>query len=228
MNKTVLLASAAALALSAAGVASAKSGQPSMASPKGTFAHQTIFKTPKGSVTLYDQNSNDSGSGIVSDNFTSGSFPSYSDQAADDFTVPSGHTWNVKEVDVTGIYFNGPGPTTGVNVFFYKDKHGLPGKLVKEIDGATYTDNGFGTFAIQTSKVKLKPGTYWVSVQADMDFAGGPGEWGWEVNTVQTGNTAAWQNPGGGFAVCPTWDRLETCLGFGPDLMFALKGKDKS
>jgi hypothetical protein len=227
MNRTLLLASAAVLVLSAGGVASAKSGQPSMASPKGTFAPHTVFKTPKGSVTLYDQNSNDSGSGIVSDNFDSGSFPSYTDQAADDFTVPSGHKWIVGEVDVTGVYFNGPGPADGVNVFFYKDKKGKPGKLVKEIDGATYTDNGIGSFAVQTGKVKLKQGKYWVSVQADMNFSGGAGEWGWEVNTVQTGNPAMWQNPGGGFAVCPTWDTLQTCLGFGPDLMFALKGKDK-
>jgi hypothetical protein len=224
MNKTLLLASAAALVLSV-GAASAKS-LPGVASPKGTFAHQTVFKTPKGSVTLYDQNSNDSGSGIVSDNFDSGSFPSYSDQAADDFVVPSGHTWKVKEVDVTGIYFNGSGPADGVNVFFYADDGGLPGKLVKEIDNAKYTDAGFGTFAIN-AKAKLKAGTYWVSVQADMNFVGGAGEWGWEVSTVQNGNEAAWQNPGGGFGVCPTWGTLSSCLGFGPDLMFALKGKDK-
>ena len=227
MNKTLLFASAAVLALSSVGVASAKPASPGLASPKGTYAHQTIFKTPKGSKTLYDQNANDSGVGLVSDNFTSGTFPSFSDQGADDFTVPAGHKWTVTEVDVTGVYFNGPGPTTGVNVFFYKNKKGLPGKLVSEVDGASFTDN-FGSFAVQTGGVKLKAGTYWVSVQADMNFTGGAGEWGWEVNSVQTGNEAAWQNPGGGFAVCPTWGPVTSCLGYGPDFMFTLKGKDKA
>jgi hypothetical protein len=227
MDRTLLLASAAVLVLSAGGAALAKPAQPGAASPKGTYAHQTIFKTLRGSTTLYDQNSNDSGVGVVSDNFDSGSFPSYSDQAADDFTVPSGHKWIVHEVDVSGVYFNGPGPIEGVNIFFYKDKNGLPGKLVQEIDGAAYTDNA-GSLSVQTGKVKLRAGTYWVSVQANMNFAGGFGEWGWEVNSVQNGNLAAWQNPGGGFAVCPVWDTLENCLGYGPDLMFALKGKDKA
>ena len=226
MDRTLLLASAAVLALSISGAASASPARPSATSPKGTYAHQTIFKTPRGSVTLYDQNSNDSGTGVVSDNFDSGSFPSYSDQAADDFTVPAGHRWFVSEVDVSGVYFNGPGPADGVNVFFFKDKDGMPGKLVKEIDGASFTDSG-GSFSIKTGKVKLKAGNYWISVQADMNFAGGFGEWGWEVNTVQNANLAAWQNPGGGFAVCPVWDTLENCLGYGPDLMFALKGKDR-
>ena len=224
--KTVLLATAAVFALSAGSVASAKPAHPGVASPKGAFAHHTIFKTPKGSVTLYDQNTNDSGVGLVSDNFDSGSFPSYSDQGADDFKVPKGHKWIVQEVDVTGVYFNGPGPAEGVNVFFYKDSGGLPGDLVKEIDNASFTDSG-GSFAIKTGKVKLRKGTYWVSVQANMNFAGGAGEWGWEVNSVQTGNQAAWQNPGGGFGVCPTWAPVESCLGYGPDFMFALKGKDK-
>jgi hypothetical protein len=45
---------------------------------------------------------------------------------------------------------------------------------------------------------------------------------------VQNGNGAAWQNPGGGFGVCPNWASLEGCLGYGPDLLFALKGKDKT
>ncbi len=224
MTKTVLLTTAAVLALSVGSVASAKPAHPGISSPKGTFAHQTIFKTPKGGKTIYDQNSNDSGVGLVSDNFDSGSFASYSDQGADDFTVAK--KAKITEVDVTGVYFNGPGPADGVNVFFYKDSGGLPGALVKEIDNAKFTDSA-GSFAIQTGKVKLKKGTYWVSVQANMNFIGGAGEWGWEVNSVQHGNEAAWQNPGGGFGVCPSWAPVSGCLGYGPDFMFALKGKGK-
>jgi hypothetical protein len=67
--------------------------------------------------------------------------------------------------------------------------------------------------------VKLKGGkTYWVSVQANIDFLGGAGEWGWELSLDTNGNPAVWQAPG---SDCPTWCQLDS------DLMFAVKGKDK-
>ena len=72
----------------------------------------------------------------------------------------------------------------------------------------------------------FKPGTYWVSVQANMDFALG-GEWGWETSTVTNGSPAAWQNPGDGFGTgCTSWGVEIVCVPVGgPDKMFALKGK---
>ena len=228
MNKTLLLASAAVLALSAGGVASAKSAHPSMVGPKGHYVHQTVFKTPKGSVTLYDQTDNDSGVGIVSDNFDSGSFDSYDNQGADDFTVPSGHTWTVTQVNAPGAYFNGSGPQDGVNVFFYKNKKGAPGKPAAEIDNITPTDSA-GSFSIDVGKVKLKAGSYWVSVQANMNFVGGPGEWGWETSSALHGSAAMFRSAGG-FG-CLDWAPMQSCIGSygeGPDFMFTLKGKDKS
>jgi hypothetical protein len=61
-----------------------------------------------------------------------------------------------------------------------------------------------------------------------LDFAGGAGgEWGWTDRTVQSNDVAAWQNPGGGFLVCPNWDDLATCLGGqadGPDFVYLLVG----
>jgi hypothetical protein len=221
MNNTVLLAAAAVLAISAGGASAAGAPQ---ASHHGMNASR-FTPSSTGLTVLYSQNSNDSGTGVVSDMFGT-SFPTYTDQAADDFVVPSGSTWKVKEVDVTGVYFNGPGPTTGENVFFYKDKKGLPGKQVAEYDNVQGKGNGTGSFAIKIPTTKLKAGTYWVSVQGEITFSNPPnGEWGWEVSSVQHGSVAAWQNPGGGFAVCPKWATLQSCLGYGPDLMFALKGK---
>jgi hypothetical protein len=186
--------------------------------------------SPAGGV-LYDQNSNDSGIAIVSDDFDSGSFDNYDDQAADDFAVPSGSTWKVTEVDVTGVYFNGSGPADGVNIYFYKNKKGLPkGDPIKTISGASCTDvTGFGSFACKVGKVKLKGGnTYWVSVQAQMNFIGGFGEWGWENQTTSEGTKAVWQNPGGGFSStgCTSWKTENVCIPDGQgDHMFTLKGK---
>ncbi len=220
MTKTVLLASAAILVM---GGAASAATHPSLVAH--VPAHHVVSGVAPGSTTLYDQNGNDNGVGLVSQNFES-TFDAYDAQAADDFQVPSGHKWKVKEVDVTGVYFNGYGPATSVNIFVYKNKGGLPGSLKTECDNVNIANDAGGSFTIKlpkSCKISLKAGTYWLSVQANLAFSQG-GEWGWEGNSVQTGNAYAWQNPGGGFGLCTTWGT--ECLGYGPDFMFALKGKD--
>ncbi len=222
MNRTVLLATAALLAVATAN-ANAKPFHP--ASVHRGFAHAHPFVAPnKHDVTLYDQNGNDAGASVVSDNFQS-SFDAYDSQGADDFTVPSLHQWIIKQVNVTGAYFNGAGPADGVTVYFYRDNGGLPGDLIEEVDGSEFTDTN-GSFSIKLDDaVSLKAGTYWISVQADINTANG--EWGWEVNAVQNGNPSAWQNPGDGFGTgCTTWNTTQTCTGEGPDFMYSLAGMD--
>jgi hypothetical protein len=181
---------------------------------------------------LWNQNKaiSDSGVGIVSQDFgTDEGLDAYDSQGADDFKVPALTTWKVKEVDVTGVYFNGPGPATSVNVTFYKNASGLPGVVKKSYPAIAYSDpSGLGSYIITLPTVtKLTTGTYWVSVQAVMDFSVG-GEWGWETRTTSKSNPAAWQNPGGGFGIgCTTWGNMQTCIGpqgEGPDFMFALYG----
>ena len=59
-----------------------------------------------------------------------------------------------------------------------------------------------------------------------MDF-GTQGEWGWTDRTVSLITPAAWQNPGGGFGVCPTWvPKLAVCIptAGGPDQVYRLNG----
>jgi hypothetical protein len=182
-------------------------------------------------VVLYDQNDSDDGIGIVSQNFES-SFDQYDAQAADDFTVPAGGRWKIKEVDVTGVYFNGSGPAASENVTFYKDRHGRPGKTV-----GSYTVTGadsFGSFVMDLGKGQQVRGglsgrTYWVSVQANLDFFAG-GEWGWENRTGTNGGAAQWQNPGNGFATgCSTWGDENVCIPDGQgDHMFTIRGVDHS
>ena len=88
------------------------------------------------------------------------------------------------------------------NVNFYSDASGLPGSQVATRPGLTVGDTaGSLTIAIP-SAVSLPAGHYWVSVQANMDFGTG-GQWGWTDRTVGSNNEAAWQNPGGGFGICP-------------------------
>ena len=143
--------------------------------------------------------------------------------AADDFVVPSGQTWLVTEMDVTGVYFNGSGPAKSETVTFYTDKHGKPGRIKQGPFTLKCADN-FGSFKCTLpTRVKLKSGTWWASLTTDLDFSQG-GEWGWNTNATVQGNEAVWEDPGGDS--CTTWTPLHVCFGGSPaDLAFQLLGR---
>ena len=129
---------------------------------------------------LYDQTDNPAANSTVSQNFEAAN-DAFDNQGADDFVVPAGQTWTIQQVNVAGVYFNGSasGPAASVNVIFYANAGTLPGAAVA---GGTYTAipitggaaTGSFQIALPTSLV-LTAGTYWVSVQANMDF-GAPAE----------------------------------------------------
>ena len=103
-----------------------------------------------------------------------------------------------------GVYFNGAGPATNWNVFIYANSGVLPGAQVYRTLNQPVTQVGT-TFTVNLTPAAVLPaGTYWIEIQANMTF-GTQGEWGWTDRTVLSNSPAAWQNPGGGFAVCPTW-----------------------
>ncbi len=177
-------------------------------------------------VLLYNQNDNPGTSSTGSQNFEV-SFDSFDDQTADDFVVPAGG-WAIDNVTVTGVYFNGTGPAPTVHVYFYANSGTLPGAAVAGCDyPAVVPVDTTGSFSITLAPAcTLAPGTYWVSVQANLDFGVG-GQWGWTNRTVGAGSPGAWQNPGGGFgAGCLTWGVRSTCVvgDTSPDQMFSLSG----
>jgi hypothetical protein len=177
---------------------------------------------------LYDQTDNMGANSITSQEFEP-AFTVYDNQAADDFLIPTGTTWTIEMLYIPGAYFSGFGPTPAVNVYFYADNGGLPANTaLYTYDGLTsFTDNGTGTLTIDlsASPTVLASGTYWVSVQADMDFAVG-GQWGWTERTVQSNSASAWRNPGNGFGTgCTNWSNRVGCLvGSEPDLVFQILG----
>src|SRR6266513_1818466 len=174
-------------------------------------------------VILYDQYNNASTVASLSATFTD--FPTFSADLADDFVVPGGQTWNVQSIDADGLYFNGPGPAASFNVFFYANSGSLPGAQVFSATNQPFTQSG-STFTVNLpSPAVLTAGTYWVEIQANMTFNPN-GEWGWTDRTVQSNNPAAWQNPGGGFGVCPTWTVKTVCIptAGGPDQVYRLNG----
>ena len=221
-----------ALALAVALVAAFGTGAGARPSSKPTAAAKAKASARPAHVagTIYGQRDNDNGIGIVSQNFTDsgGALDAYDNQGADDFKIK--HKAVVKEVDVDGVYFNGPGPAESVHVTFYKNAAGHPGGVVKDYPTQGYTDTtGTGTFKVHVPKTVLKKGTYWVSVYVNMAFnSGTTGEWGWGTNNTVRNKPSNWQNPGNGFSTgCTTWGITTVCIpaGEGGDFSFALIGK---
>ena len=156
---------------------------------------------------MYDQYNNAASPASNSQNFET-AYDAYDDFLADDFVVPAGQLWMIDLAEVKGQYYSGPGPATSMNVFFYSNAITLPGTLLAARTNLSYTANLSSTdFVIPLSPtVVLGPGAYWMSVQATQNFSP-TGQWGWTDRTVTTTHPAAWQNPGGGFGVCPTQRR---------------------
>jgi hypothetical protein len=175
-------------------------------------------------TVLYDQYNHIGVNVTVSATFTD--FPTAATDLADDFVVPAGQTWNVQSIDADGAYFFGAGPAIDWNVYFYADNGGFPGAQVYSTTHQPVHQNG-STFTVNLpNPAVLSAGTYWVEIQAHMTY-GTQGEWGWSNRTVTSYNAAAWQNPGHGLGVCPTWSRRGATCGTdpsAPDQVYRLNG----
>ncbi len=226
-----ILVSAAALAALAAGAAWAAAPAAAMQSADHHARRSAHAPVNRSLTVLFDQ-SGDGGSGTISQDFDSSSGDDLDDQAGDDFTVPAGHTWAVREIDAPGRYFTGSGAPS-VNVFIYFHAKGtavarvLPGNLRKEFDNLPTGDDGFGNFTITLPRgVRLRPGTYFLSVQANEDPST-ESRWAWENTDGKKGlYRAVWRNPAGGFGfdpACQSWHRNDECTG-NVDMMFTLRG----
>ena len=178
---------------------------------------------------LYEQMANPGTNSLTSQNFET-LYDSFDTQGADDFIISGqGYFWTISSVEVLGPYYNGTGPAASVNVWFYYDSIGHPGAIAASKmnivpSGGLLT----GSFLIPlTPYVNLSEGTYWLSVQCNMDFAAG-GQWGW-TEQLPSNLESNWQNPLGGFLTpCSSWGyRVNDCnVGTPPyyDLSFRLNG----
>ena len=208
------------IGLLALGLASAADA----ADPRKSVAQAGTPSTNAPAVILYSQNDNASTASSNSQNFEAAN-NAFDNQLADDFIVPASG-WSIDNVTVTGVYFNGPGPAATVHVQFFNNSGTLPGTAVGGCDYPAVVPVGGPSFSLNLAPAcVLTAGTYWVSVQANMDFT--PfGQWGWTDRTVIANNPSVWQNPGGGFgAGCLTWGVKTVCIvGSVGDLMFSLSG----
>ncbi len=178
-------------------------------------------------IILYDQTGNIGGSSASSQNFEP-AFDTFDSMAADDFVVPGGTRWNVEQVYVLGTYGVFPGPLNSVNVAFYRDNAGLPGTTVAQFN-SLIPDSGINPEITVTlpAPVQLNQGTYWMSLQTNIDFTVG-GQWYWTEFAVQNNSESAWMNPGDAYTTgCTSWSRRITdcAVGISPDLTFQILGQ---
>jgi len=227
MIKATLLIAGAVLVMSTP-LALAGAQHAAVSGKQGTTSRPFV-RAHAGMNVLYDQRDNDNGIGVVSQDFEE-ALESQTSQGADDFNVPKKAEWHIKEVDVDGAYANGSGPAKSYNIVFYRDAGGAPGAVADDCSHAPFADNGSGSLAIRC-KVSLKGGKqgakYWISVQANMDFAQG-GNWVWNTNDTIRGSASQWRNPGDGFGSgCTAYTKTTSCidLGEGGDFSFGLMGK---
>jgi hypothetical protein len=134
----------------------------------------------------------------------------YDSEAADDFVVPEGTTWTVTQVDADGWESTIGQPTPSFNVRFYSHAGALPGTLVAERLGQSYSGAGGDVQVAVSPGVVLPPGHYWISLQAVESVSSTA--WYWQDRALQAGEPAAWRNPPGGFTPrCPSWTERRDC-----------------
>jgi hypothetical protein len=160
-----------------------------------------------------------------SQNYDPSSDP-YDDQLADDFTVPAGESWTVKQVDVLGEDdpYLGMSAPPFVNVFLYASAGTVPG--AERFHQSSVGVSGYPNDSVPLSGASsLGPGTYWISVQEQGGEFMVP-SWYWKSTSVLDGSPAVFQNPSGGLSSsCTSWKPVGTCFaGNGPDMAWKISG----
>ncbi|MEX0756137.1 MAG: hypothetical protein WD556_13660 [Actinomycetota bacterium] len=181
---------------------------------------------PRGTLppVLVDQDETDTDNGVTSQRYPEDSGLSASDaEAADDFRIPTGETWLVRQIAVGGLLPSGA-PIPQVEVRIYRDAGGLPDLLLFE---RTVDAPGTDRQIDLATEIALPAGRYWFSVVA---LGGGEdNQWFWSTSDTQHGRPAVWRNPGDGFGSgCIDWTpRLDGCPepeNEGVDQIFVLHG----
>ena len=174
-------------------------------------------------VVLYDQYNNAGANATSSQDFEA-AFDPFDDELADDFVVPGGQSWSVESIDADGVYFNGTGPAASFNVSFLHEQRGTFPARWSRPASPRHTCRGAAPLASPSARQSLSvPGRTGSRSGRGWTLLGG--QWGWTDRTVQSNGSAAWQNPGGGFGVCPLGSKTTCIIDPGvPDQVYRLNG----
>jgi subtilisin family serine protease len=192
-------------------------------SVRGGASVQASFRGS--SSLIYDQTASQTSSGTLAiHDLDEPEF--WAVQAADDFIVPIDENWTIDRVVANGFYAGLVNPASSVRVFFYEDDAGQPGAELQSFIGLAPSADASGVLTFDLpATVSLGGGTYWLSVQPEMDFFG-DGRWFWFQNSAQVGHESHWRNPGNGYGSgCTSWQPATECGFNNPDLSFQLYGQ---
>lgn len=139
----------------------------------------------------------DSEETVDAQNFES-TYNAYDCWVADDFTVPAGEEWKIREIEVDGNNSDkSPFNTWSVKVF--ADDNGKPGSEVYN-NIAMVSVVGIEKFYIQFEDVlTLSEGKYWLAVQANRTLDKS-GQWHWKTEGSEVaGSEFMWMNEADGW-----------------------------
>jgi hypothetical protein len=148
-------------------------------------------------------------------------------EAADDFMVPSGESWEVGGVKVYGTFSHGVGGFEEAIVHIRADDNNKPGAIIKS-DTTDALNSFFGQnfFIPVIPPVSLNPGRYWVNMYAKMERAPDSSVYAWATSTANYGAPFHWRDPHFVFFNVTNWTPgNQVVIGGGQhDLMFKLTG----
>lgn len=165
-----------------------------------------------GVLTDYANLIEDPAGGVTSQKFGT-TYNSYDSQAADDFVAPGTGGSTICQVAISGSFSAGgfmADPNSQIILMLFDDVGGLPGTVIYS---ETFPAPNDASFVLEpTGGPNLVGGTtYWLSVQAILDFIEG-GQWFWDTAMDGNGEKYAWQNPEGGFGIgCVSWSPHLAC-----------------
>jgi hypothetical protein len=212
------LVGVATLALASAFVGTSNASSAPTVAANGTAvvdsATPDVGKACKGSAGTSRNLGTPDGNGLTSQDFES-AYDAYDAMGAADFSLK-------KPCKVKSVYIEGStslGSSNAINLAVYKNKKGKPaGKAICSDSVA-----GAGPSFDVKFNCNLKKGKYFLSAQADQNFASS-GQWYWSTTSNQLGGSDMWQNPGGGFGTgCDSWGTVADCLLYpNTEFIFAL------
>lgn len=148
-------------------------------------------------------------------------------EAADDFVVPSGESWEVGGVKVYGTFSNGVGGFEEAIVHIRADDNNKPGAIIKS-DTTDALNSFFGQnfFIPVIPPASLNPGKYWVNVYAKMERSPDSSVYAWATSSASIGSPFHWRDPQFVFDTVTNWTPgNQVVIGGGqPSLMFKLTG----
>ncbi|NHF58856.1 T9SS type A sorting domain-containing protein [Flavobacteriaceae bacterium TP-CH-4] len=115
-------------------------------------------------------------------------------QSADDFVIPEGSTWKIRNIIANGAV-NGAPAITDATVVIYTDNNGLPGQEIYN-SGSIVPDSEPTDYNLNLplpEEVELTGGAYWLSVYTNLAFDGG-NQWFWFTQAQVIGNEAAFKD----------------------------------